>query len=104
MGECENPGAEIDAGISDAIFRTVNLLESDDIFHVPDRNSRMKWNGPWWHMAALYEMGESGRIPESAVTRALKLLKDGAWPRFVVTTGRCAAMRFRPDENGLLPL
>ena len=84
MGERENPCAEIDAGISGAISRTINFLESDDIFHVPDRQCRKKWNGPWWHMAALYEMGESGRIPELAVARALKLLKDGAWPRFVV--------------------
>lgn len=63
---------------------TLEVLDSDDVFHVPDRQSRKKWNGPWWHMAALYEMGESGRIPELAVARALKLLKDGAWPRFVV--------------------
>ncbi len=63
---------------------TLEVLDSDEIFHVPDRKSRKKWNGPWWHMAALYEMGESGRIPELAVARALKLLKDGAWPRFVV--------------------
>lgn len=67
-----------------AIDQTLDLLASDDIFHIPDRKSRKKWNGPWWHMAALYEMGESGRIPKSAVTRALKLLKEGAWPRFVV--------------------
>ena len=85
VGRRENPSAEIFAGIPRSISDTVDLLKSDDIFQVPDRTSRKKWNGPWWHTVALYEMGESGRIPELAVTRALKLLKHGAWPRFVVT-------------------
>ena len=58
-----------------AIDLTLEVLKADDIFPIPDRKSRMKWNGPWWHMAALYEMGESGRIPESAVIKALALLK-----------------------------
>lgn len=26
-------------------------------------DSRRKWNGAWWHMAALYEMGEVKQIP-----------------------------------------
>ena len=68
----------------DAIDLTISVLESDDIFPVPDRKSRMKWNGPWWHMAALCEMGTSGHIPESAHIKALNLLKHGAWPRFVL--------------------
>ena len=63
---------------------TREILESQDVFCIPDRKSRKKWNGPWWHMAALYEMGVSGRIPESAHINALKLLKHGAWPQFVV--------------------
>jgi hypothetical protein len=67
-----------------AIDLTLEVLKADDIFPIPDRKSRMKWNGPWWHMAALYEMGESVRIPESAVIKALELLKNGAWPRFVI--------------------
>ena len=67
-----------------AVDLTLEVLKADDIFPIPDRKSRMKWNGPWWHMAALYEMGESARIPESAVIKALALLKNGAWPRFVI--------------------
>lgn len=70
--------------MQDAFDQTMEVLESNDIFHVPDRKSRKKWDGPWWHMAALYEMEESGRIPDLAVARALKLLRDGAWPKFVV--------------------
>ncbi len=30
-------------------------------------------------------MGEVNQIPESTVTRALELLKQGAWPKFVIT-------------------
>ena len=71
-----------------AIDLTREVLESRDVFCIPDRNSRKKWNGPWWHMAALREMGISSRIPEPAVATALNLLKHGAWPRFVI----------RPDD------
>lgn len=85
IGQRENPRAKTDAEVSGAISPSIDLLDSDDLFPIPDRNSRKKWTGPWWHMAALYEMGESGRIPKSAVSRALKLLKAGAWPRFVIT-------------------
>ncbi len=91
---------EIDTGISGTIRTSIDFLDSDEIFHVPDRNSRTKWNGPWWHMAALFETGESGRIPESAVTRALRLLKDGAWPRFVIKPDdgpQCGSDRTKMD-------
>ena len=61
------------------------LLASDGVFSVPDRMSRRKWDGPWWHMATLCEMGESRKIPRSAAEGALELLKYGTWPRFVLT-------------------
>lgn len=61
------------------------LLASEELFPIPDRMSRRKWDGPWWHMATLCEMGESSRIPRSAAEGALELLKRGAWPRFVLT-------------------
>lgn len=61
------------------------LLASEEVFPIPDRMSRRKWDGPWWHMATLCEMGESSRIPRSAAEGALELLKRGAWPRFVLT-------------------
>ena len=61
------------------------LLASEKVFPIPDRMSRRKWDGPWWHMATLCEMGESRRIPRSAAEGALELLKHGAWPRFVLT-------------------
>jgi hypothetical protein len=33
-----------------------------------------KWNGPWWHMLLLHEMGETTRIPEVAITHLIKSL------------------------------
>ena len=68
-----------------AIESSLDLLSADDVFSVPDRGSRRKWDGPWWHMATLCEMGESELVPSSAVGRACELLKRGAWPRFVIT-------------------
>ncbi len=63
----------------------MDVLASDDAFSIPDRTSRRKWKGPWWHMATLCEMGEARRIPKLAAKRALELLKLGAWPKFVIT-------------------
>ncbi len=63
----------------------MEVLASDDAFAIPDRKSRRKWSGPWWHMATLCEMGEAKRIPKPAVKRALQQLKHGAWPKFVIT-------------------
>ncbi len=87
-----------------AIDLTLEVLKADDIFPIPDRKSRMKWNGPWWHMAALYEMGESARVPESAVVKALELLKNGAWPRFVIAREDAPRHDCGSGKNGLLPL
>jgi hypothetical protein len=33
-----------------------------------------KWNGPWWQMLLLHEMGETVRIPEAAITRLIESL------------------------------
>ena len=33
-----------------------------------------KWNGPWWHMLLLHEMGETTRIPEIAITHLIESL------------------------------
>ena len=67
-----------------AIDLSEEFLTSEDLFAIPDQMSRRKWNGPWWHMAALCEMGETQRIPRSAANRAMDLLKNGAWSRFVI--------------------
>ena len=72
-------------GMVNAIEHSMEVLGAEDAFAIPDRKSRRKWEGPWWHMATLYEMGEAKRIPKRAVKRALELLKHGAWPKFVIT-------------------
>jgi len=35
-----------------------------------------KWHSPWWHMLALHEMGESAKIPESAVNNLIASLNS----------------------------
>lgn len=47
--------------------------------------TRRKWDGAWWHMAALYEMGEVRRIPQSSIERAKYLLKTQVWPTFIIS-------------------
>lgn len=34
-----------------------------------------KWDSPWWHMVALFEVGEAARIPASAVTAMVAALE-----------------------------
>ena len=69
-----------------AIESSLEALASDEAFAIPDRKSRRKWSGPWWHMAILCEMGEARRVPQRAAERALELLKEEAWPKFVITS------------------
>lgn len=68
-----------------AIQKSVQFLESASNMEL-DRceHSREKWDGTWWHMAVLYEMGEVKQIPESAIARAKYLLQAQTWPIFVI--------------------
>ncbi|CAM4181249.1 hypothetical protein [Saccharibacillus endophyticus] len=69
--------AEIEASIA--------FLENTSHFERGhDENSRNKWDGAWRHMAALYEIGEVRRIPESAIVQAKHLLRTRVWPVFVI--------------------
>ena len=63
---------------------SIKVLASEGAFSVPDRQSRNKWDGPWWHMAILCEIGEADKIPRSAVEQASRQLNQGAWPKFVI--------------------
>ncbi|WP_246132161.1 hypothetical protein [Paenibacillus hemerocallicola] len=72
--------------IDRAIEQSIQYLSSDnELVGVGGGRSRRKWDGAWWHMAALYEIGEARQIPEAAVAKALGLLKNSTWPRFVIT-------------------
>jgi len=71
--------------IDDAIEVSIRFLESNPEFYMERcENGRRKWNGAWWHMATLYEMGEVKQIPGSAIARAKYLLEVQTWPTFVI--------------------
>ncbi|WP_316568896.1 hypothetical protein [Neobacillus sp. YIM B06451] len=71
--------------IHDAIEVSIRFLESNPEFDFERcKYGRRKWNGAWWHMATLYEMGEVKRIPASAIARAKYLLEVQTWPTFVI--------------------
>lgn len=72
--------------VSDAIEASIRFLETTSQFEREhDEDSRNKWDGAWWHMAALYEMGLVRRIPESAILKAKLLLQTRIWPTFMIT-------------------
>lgn len=71
--------------VSDAIEASVSFLEKTAQFEPEhDEDSRNKWDGAWWHMAALYEIGEVRRIPETAILQAKRVLQTRVWPVFVI--------------------
>lgn len=75
---------ETDKMIQHAIEDSIKFLESyPDLAIERIGNSRRKWDGLWWHMAALYEMGEVKQIPESAITKAKFILEAQTWPIFI---------------------
>ncbi|MEC0089254.1 hypothetical protein [Paenibacillus macquariensis] len=68
------------------IEESIRYLESyPDVAMDRCEISRRKWDGAWWHMATLYEMGEVKQIPESAIARAKYLLEAQTWPVFVIS-------------------
>ncbi len=76
-----NGGTNMDKAVESAI----EVISSEGAFSVPDQGSRRKWDGAWWQLAILCEMGEMTRIPRLAVNSALEQLKHGAWQKFVIT-------------------
>lgn len=79
-----------------AIEASVRFLEKTTHFDAGrDEISRSKWNGAWWQMSALCEMGEARRIPAIAVEQARKLLQTRVWPRFVI---RAEDAPSRPED------
>ncbi|OIB03828.1 hypothetical protein AK95_09415 [Paenibacillus sp. LC231] len=69
-----------------AIEESIQFLEFAPHFTMAHGEyTRRKWDGAWWHMAALYEMGEVKRIPQSAIERAIHLLKTQVWPTFIIS-------------------
>ncbi|MBD7971049.1 prenyltransferase/squalene oxidase repeat-containing protein [Paenibacillus gallinarum] len=77
---------ETNQSIRLAVEESIQFLEHEPNFTMNHGGyTRQKWDGAWWHMAALYEMGEVKRIPHSAIERAKKLLKNQVWRTFIIT-------------------
>lgn len=75
---------EISKTIQYAIGDSIRFLESHSDLPIElIGRSRRKWDGLWWHMAALYEMGEVKKIPESAIAKAKYILEAQTWPIFI---------------------
>ncbi|MGE7826996.1 hypothetical protein [Paenibacillus sp. NPDC093718] len=69
-----------------AIEESVKFLASTSQWETAHgEDTRRKWDGAWWHMAALYEMGEAKLIPESAIIKAKWLLETQVWQTFVIS-------------------
>lgn len=58
-----------------AIESSVGYLRSPDARVRLEQDAYWpKWDSPWWHMLALHEMGEAGRIPPEAVEAMITAL------------------------------
>lgn len=69
-----------------AIEESIRFLESTSQWVTAHgEHTRQKWDGAWWHMSVLYEMGEVSQIPESVIARAKHLLETQVWQTFVIS-------------------
>jgi len=68
-----------------AINESIKFLDSSTNFEFSGDHSRHKWSGAWWHMGAMYEMGEVHKIPESAIVRAKNWLDTQVWQTFIIS-------------------
>lgn len=68
-----------------AIDESIRFLNSSPDLKFSSEYSRHKWNGAWWHMAAIHEMGEVDKIPESAIIQAKSWLETQVWQTFIIS-------------------
>jgi len=69
-----------------AIEESIRFLESTSQWVTAHgEHTRQKWDGAWWHMSVLYEMGEVSQIPESVIAKAKHLLETQVWQTFVIS-------------------
>jgi hypothetical protein len=62
-------------GLESKIARSIEYLGSSEALQSLKAHCYWpKWNGPWWHMLLLHEMGETTRIPEVAITHLIESL------------------------------
>src|SRR5690348_10407013 len=61
------PEAEVPAQL-EGLDASIAYLESDAaLASIAEDSYWPKWDGPWWHMVLLWELGEARRIPARAV-------------------------------------
>ncbi len=66
-----------------AVGQTVDYLQSDVAAATFALDPYWpKWDGPWWHMRTLWELGLAHRIPERALAGLLKSLQRNLCPSF----------------------
>jgi len=70
--------------LASEITQSLEFISREGAFSVSAKGSRRKWDGEWWHLVTLCEMGLADRVPASAARKALDQLKYGAWPKFVI--------------------
>lgn len=69
-----------------AIKESIRFLESTSQWETAHgEHTRRKWDGAWWHMSVLYEMGEVRQIPESVIAKAKHVLETQVWQTFVIS-------------------
>lgn len=74
-----------ETAIESAIAASVDFLQSTKAFDMFSLDPYWpKWDGPWWHMLALNEMGATEQIPASALNALLASIADHHLPFFPI--------------------
>lgn len=72
---CHEYGSGMHEQVID-IQDTLDYLGSDAALAALDADAYWpKWDGPWWHMLLLHEMGEAKRIPAATLERLVGALE-----------------------------
>lgn len=81
-------------GISDQIASSVKFLQSDEAQRTVEVDPYWpKWNGPWWHMMLLHEVGCTHLIPHQVLERIVEALNSYFLPFFPLTIEEVPAGR-----------
>jgi hypothetical protein len=67
---------------------SLKYLSSPEALDVLDKSGYWpKWDGPWWHMSLLHELGETKRIPEVAILKLVEVMNSIPQKEFPVDDG-----------------
>jgi hypothetical protein len=87
-----NIPAAVDASIA-------YLSSTQGIEHLHESPYWPKWDGPWWHMLLLHEMGETRRIPEVAIRSLIAAIEAAPLKIFPVPPDDLPAGAERPVDD-----